>query len=136
MESVLKMDMDKISRWAYTLSVLVAVIAGLVLGYLAWDAGGWIGDVATWNSYVIIILLILGIIVGLTSITIEKVGPFLIATIALVVAAGANVWAPLEIIHSLLLFWASAITSYIVAFAAPTAVIIAIIAILGITKRK
>lgn len=37
-------------------------------------------------------MLILGILIGLASITTKEVTPFLIATIALIVTASANVW--------------------------------------------
>jgi hypothetical protein len=43
------------------------------------------------NGWVIFVMLILGVIIGLTSITTKEVTPFLIATIALIVAASANV---------------------------------------------
>jgi hypothetical protein len=81
-------------------------------------------------------MLILGIIIGLASITAKEVTPFLIATIALIVAASANVWAPLTRIHGLLYYWVTAILDYIVAFAAPAAVLIAIKAVLGMAKEK
>jgi hypothetical protein len=81
-------------------------------------------------------LLILGVIVGLVSVTVKEVTSFLLATIALIVASISNVWEPLTSIHSLLAYWAGGILSYIVAFAAPAAVIIAVKAILAMTKEK
>jgi len=62
------------------------------------------------------------------------VTPFLIATIALLVAAAANVWNPLGNIHELLFYWADGILRYIVAFAAPAAVIISIKSVLAMAK--
>lgn len=71
---------------------------GLAVGYMAYDKSpdaadiGWYDpDVENINGYVMLIMLILGIIIGITSITAKEVTPFLIATIALVVAATANV---------------------------------------------
>ena len=129
------MEMETISRWAYLLFVIIAVVMGLVVGYMAWSEGSW-ADVAGINGWVLLIMLILGIIIGLTSITTKEVTSFLIATIALVVAASANVWSPLDQIHALLDFWATGILNYIVAFAAPAAVIIAIKEVLTIAKEK
>jgi hypothetical protein len=133
------MEMEEISRWAYLLFVIIAVVMGLVVGYMAWSAepAGW-GDpgVADVNGWVLVVMLILGVIIGLTSITTKEVTPFLIATIALVVAASANVWDPLSKIHGLFAFWATGILSYIVAFAAPAAVIIGVKAVLTIAKEK
>lgn len=127
------MDMEEISRWAYLLFVIIAVVMGLVVGYMAWSEGSWsaVSDVDGW---VLLVMLILGVIIGLTSLTVKEVTPFLIATIALVVAASANVWSPLGQIHALLDFWATGILSYIVAFAAPAAVIVAIKSVLAMAK--
>jgi hypothetical protein len=129
------MEMEAISRWAYLLFVIIAVVMGLVVGYMAWSEGSW-ADVASINGWVLLIMLILGIIIGLTSITTKEVTPFLIATIALIVAASANVWSPLSQIHALLDFWATGILNYIVAFAAPAAVIIAVKQVLTMAKEK
>jgi hypothetical protein len=129
------MEMEVISRWAYLLFVIIAVVAGLVVGYMAWSEGRW-AAVANVNGVVLLVMLVLGIIIGITSITAKEVMPFLIATIALVVAASANVWSPLDQIHALLDFWATGILNYIVAFAAPAAVIIAIKEVLTMAKQK
>ena len=129
------MEMEVISRWAYLLFVIIAVVAGLVVGYMAWSEGSW-AAVANVNGVVLLVMLVLGIIIGITSITTKEVMPFLIATVALVVAASANVWSPLSQIHALLDFWATGILNYIVAFAAPAAVIIAIKEVLTMAKQK
>ena len=137
--------MQEIARWAYIIFVVVAIVAGLVLGYSAYASyttlpadppANWAANVATNDGYVLFAMLILGIIIGITSITAKEVTAFLIATIALLVASAANVWAGVWYIHPLLFFWASAILSYIVAFAAPAAVIISIKSVLAMAKEK
>lgn len=145
---VVKMEMEKIAHWAYIAFVAIAIIMGLTIGYMAWDkrsidpstaklGDGWQNtDVSNYNGWVTLIMLILGVIIGLTSITKKEVTPFLIITIALIVASLTNVWAPLGNIHQLLYYWATAILNYIVAFAAPAAVIIAIRALLPMAKEK
>ena len=136
------MDMEEIARWAYIGFVVIAIVAGLAVGYMAYNAypdssyGFNDPDVANANGWVILIMLILGIIIGLTSITAKEVTPFLIATIALVVAYSANVWYPLGNVTWLLYYWATGILSYIVAFAAPAAVIIAIKSVFAMAKEK
>jgi hypothetical protein len=132
------MEMEEIARWAFIAFVAIAVIMGLVVGYMAYDANLHWADssVADINGWVTLIMLILGIIIGITSITAKEVTPFLIATIALIVATVANVWSPLSNIHELLYYWATAILSYIVAFAAPAAVIIAVKSVFAIAKEK
>jgi len=134
------MEMEKIARYAYIAFLALAIIMGLVVGYMAWaakDTGGFNDtNVSNIHGWMTLILLILGIIVGFVSITTTEVSPFLIATIALIVASISNVWNPLSTLHDLLYFWATGILSYIVAFAAPAAVLIAIRSILQMTKTK
>lgn len=139
------MEMQEIARWAFIIFIVVAVVAGLVLGYSAYDSyvltptdppANWAENIATNDGYVLFAMLILGVIIGLTSITRKEVTAFLIATIALLVASASNVWAGLWYLHPLLFFWASAILSYIVAFAAPAAVLIAIKSVLVMAKEK
>jgi hypothetical protein len=139
------MEIQEIARWAYIIFVVVAVLAGLILGYSAYDSyvltptdppANWAEKIKTNDGYVLFAMLILGIVVGLTSITRKEVTAFLIASIALLVASGANVWAGVWYLHPLLFFWASAILSYIVAFAAPAAVLISIKSVLAMAKEK
>lgn len=130
-----KMEMEQIARWAFLLFVVIAIIMGLAVGYMAWD-GQNVYDI---DGYVTLIMLILGIIIGLTSITAKEVTPFLIATIALVVAGTyTDVWGGLQAVDALeILYWfARYILRYIVAFAAPAAVIISIRSVLEMAKEK
>ncbi|MEM2995390.1 MAG: hypothetical protein QXI91_05185 [Candidatus Bathyarchaeia archaeon] len=130
--------MEKITRYIYIAFVAIAVVMGLVVGYMAYSADlGWYDqNVSDINGWVTLVMLILGIVTGLTSITEREVTPFLIATIALLVAAATNVWSPLSNIHDLLYYWATAILNYIVAFAAPAAVITAVKFMLPMVKEK
>ena len=139
------MELQEIARWAYIIFVVVAVLAGLILGYSAYASyvltpidppANWAENIKTNDGYVLFAMLIVGIVVGLTSITRKEMTAFLISTIALLVASAANVWAGLWYLHPLLFFWASAILSYIVAFAAPAAVIISIKSVLDMAKEK
>jgi hypothetical protein len=132
------MEMERIAHWAFTAFAIIAIVMGLVVGYMAYSADfHWLdSNVSDVNGWVTLILLILGIIIGLTSITVKEVQPFLIATIALIVASSANVWAPLANVHELLYYWATAILNYIVAFAAPAAVIIGIKSVVEMARTK
>lgn len=127
------MDMEKIAKWAFTIFVILAVIMGLVVGYMAYTNDA---NYANTNAYVTLIMLILGVVVGLVSITAKEAMPFLIATIALIVASSANVWSPLATIHPLLSDWATAILNFIVAFAAPAAVLNAIKSVFAMAREK
>ena len=130
---------EEIAEYAFMAFVAIAIIAGLAVGYMAYDATlGWAdSSVADANGYVTLIMLILGIIVGLISITAKEVRPFLIAAIALMVTrVGLDVWQPLDKVHELLYYWATGILNYIVAFAAPAAVILAIKSIWTLARTK
>ena len=138
---------EEIAEYAFMAFVVIAIIAGLALGYMAWDAdpnyaeGFKDPDVKLYRGYVTFTMLILGIIVGLVSITAKEVQPFLIATIALMVArigigTAADVWLPLGEIHMLFPYWATEILNYIVAFVAPAAVIIAGRAVFALARKK
>jgi hypothetical protein len=125
------MEMERIARWAFIAFVFIAVVMGLVLGYMGYNNDPNYADI---NGWLTLVLLVLGILIGLVSITVQEVQPFLIAAIALIVASSSNVWLPLDKIHGLLYWWATQILSYITAFAAPAAVIIAIKGVLKIAK--
>lgn len=131
------METEQISRWVFIAFVAIAIVMGLVVGYAAYNAGTWNDpSVADIHGWVTLVMLILGIIIGVTSITAKKVLPFLIVTIALVVTNVADVWYPLTRVHELLYYWTTGILNYIVAFAAPAAVIIAVNAVFAMTKKK
>lgn len=125
--------MEKIARWAFVAVVVIAIVMGLVVGAMA-NNGTNVTDA---NAYLTLILVILGIVVGLISVTAKDVTPFLIAAIALIVAGMSNVWI---LLHNgtlnLLYYWATEIVDYIVAFAAPAAVIIAVRSLLAMEKAK
>lgn len=60
--------MEQITRWAYILFVVIAIVMGLAVGYMAYDKSpdvadiGWYDpDVENINGYVMLIMLILGI---------------------------------------------------------------------------
>ena len=139
-----KMEMEEIARWAFIAFLVIAILAGLAIGYMAFDAraqdpGGFSAEsVASNHGYILLIMLILGFIIGIAgSVTTKEVTLFLIATIALMVAGSSNVWGPLNFAPiEILYYFAVAITTYIAAFAAPAAVIIAIKGVLAMAKEK
>lgn len=138
------MSLEKIAQYAFLGFVLISVLAGLAVGYMAYDASAHWNDasVSDANGWVTLLMLILGVIVGLVSITTKEVTPFLISTIALMVTrvglgtVTGDVWKPLERVHELLYYWATAILNYIVAFAAPAAVLIAIRQVYILARTK
>jgi len=132
--------MEEVAHYAFLAFVIIAIIAGLALGYMAYDAKPlhWNDpSVADATAYVTLIMLILGIIVGLISIASKDVTTFLIAAIALAIArVGVDVWSPLAKIHELLYYWADGILRFLVAFVTPAAVILAAMAVYKLEKKK
>ena len=134
------MTLEEIAKYAFMALAAIAIVAGLIVGYMAYDAGSWVDpSVADIHGYLMLVMVILGIVVGLVSITTKEVTPFLIAAIALIVTGtGIGVWSPLLAVEALeiLYYLATAILTYFVAFAAPAAVIIAGKSIWAIAKEK
>ncbi len=136
---MVEMEMEKVARWAFVAVVVIAIVMGLVVGYMVNIATLRFSDsnVTNANAYVTLILVILGIVVGFISVTAKDVTPFLVAAIALIVAGLSNIWSLLENgTLNLLYYWATEILTYIVAFAAPAAVIIAVRSLLAMEKAK
>jgi hypothetical protein len=134
------MEMEKIARWTFVAVVVIAIVMGLVVGSMADVATLHTADtnVMDATAYVVLIMLILGIVVGFISVTSKEVTPFLIGAIALVVVGTSTVWSALMLKSqlNLLYYWATDIVSFIAAFAAPAAVIIAVRSLLAIEKEK
>ena len=53
------MELEKVSEWSYILVVIIAIVMGLVVGYMAWS-----GSVGAIDGWVMLIMLILGTIIG------------------------------------------------------------------------
>lgn len=127
------MELEELARYAFILFVVLAFIMGLIVGYMRWNGDT---NADSYNAYVMLVMLVLGVFIGLISITGKEIMPFLIATIALLVASNAAVWEPLREIHVLLFQWTTTILGYIVAFATPAAVINAVRAVFAMAREK
>lgn len=134
------MEMEKIARWIFVAVIVIAIVVGLAVGSMADVASEHQYDtnVVDATAYTVLVMLILGIIVGASSIVSKEVTLFLIAAIALVVVGTSTVWSAfmLKSQLNLLYYWATDIVEFIAAFAAPAAVIIAVRSLLAIEKEK
>lgn len=129
-------SLERIAQYAFLGFVIVSILAGLAVGYMAWPESGTAqADVDNTAGYVTLLMVILGLIVGLVSITAKEVGSFLMAAIALAVIRG-EIFQALDKIHPLLANWATYIVSFIVAFVAPAAVLIAIRQVYTLARTK
>ena len=125
------MKTSKAGEWAYLVSVVIAVLAGIA-------AAAGFGA----SSWVAVLLVILGAVVGLLNISEKETTAFLVATVALVVASlGASVngltgtFSVLNVVPGLGTL-INAIVANIAIFAAPAAVIVAVKAIMNLAGKK
>lgn len=130
------MDIEQIAEYSFMAVVVIGVVAGLAYGYNEWDYVE--NAVDLWDAgWIMLILVILGIIVGLVSITAKESTPFLIATIALIVTG--TMMEPFKAINTVaapLGYMATWIVTFMATFAAPAAVLIAIKAVYAMAKEK
>ena len=115
----------KIGSWLFLVGVLVALIAGIIVG------ARWYSDS---EAYIAMILSVLGFIVGILSffaigqITHDRIPTFLIgALILVVIGATAQTWTFGQ--NTDLVFFFQQLTGYLAFFAAPAAGLLAIRAI-------
>jgi hypothetical protein len=113
-----------IGRWAFMVVVLVALLAGLVAGFGGRAALGWVS----------LVMVILGIIVGLTNLSEKEAIPFLTAAIALLVANSGQVFLVIDEVAKPLGTVINAILTTLAAFVAPAAIILAVKAIYNLAK--
>ncbi len=121
----------KIGSWLFLLGVLIALIAGIIVG------ARWYTDT---ESYIAMTLGVLGFIVGILSffalgqITHERVPTFLIgALILVVIGATSGYW---EIWGPDLSYFFQNLTGFVAVFAAPAAALLAIRAIWDAGKTE
>ncbi|TRO58437.1 hypothetical protein [[Eubacterium] cellulosolvens] len=119
------MNTESIGRWAFIAGVIIAILAGIASA-VGGGMGGWVP----------LVMLILGVIVGLTTITEKETTPFLVAAIALLVANGGRGFL---LVDSVLPGVGTAIDTILVtlaAFVAPAAIIMAVKAIYNIGRTR
>jgi len=123
------MKAEKVGEYAFLACVVIAILAGIAVGA---------GAVGTSGPWVGLILVVLGVIVGLTTVTEKEVTPFLIAVIALL-AANISIFtaafaglAGLDVLGRII----DAILRHIAFFVAPAAIILAVKAIYALASKK
>ncbi|MBI4163148.1 MAG: hypothetical protein HY513_05680 [Candidatus Aenigmarchaeota archaeon] len=116
---VSKMAGKGLGEWAYLISIVIAVLAGLA------TATGWS------SAWVTLLLVILGVVVGLLNVTEKETQAFLIASIGLIVASTAT-FSVIPYIGGVI----QAIVENIAVFVAPAAVIVAVKAVASLASNK
>lgn len=118
------MKTETLGEWAFLACILIAVLAGLAVGAGVAGVSGYTGSISA-------LLVVLGVVVGLTTVTEKETTPFLVAAVALIVAGSVG-FVAVPWIGSLI----SAIVGFIGVFVAPAAVIIAVKAVYALASRK
>jgi hypothetical protein len=116
---------EKTGQYAFLVCILVAIVAGIVSSVTNISAG-WIA----------LALVILGVIVGFTTITEKEVTPFLLAAIALTVTSSGGWFLVINEAVAKLGTAINTIVLSITAFVAPTAIILATKSVYELARRK
>jgi hypothetical protein len=119
-------------EWAYVVSLVIAVLAGLA-------AAAGFGS----NAWVALLLVILGVIVGFLNVSEKETGSFLVASIALLVASlGASpdgtsgVFSSLGLAVPRLDVLLNSILGHLAVLVAPAAIIAAVKSIHGLASKR
>ncbi len=112
---------SSVGNWAFLLGVLIAIIVGIF------------GNVFSWVG---LVLLVLGLIVGFMNIKTREVTGFLIASIALLAVSSAAGLTEIDMLLPSIGTYVASIVSALVAFVAPAALVIALKEIYMIAARE
>lgn len=127
------MKAEKAGEWAFLLCVIIAILAGI--GATATGLTVATLTSSSWVSWTVLLLVVLGVIVGLTTVTEKEITPFLIATIALVVTATA-IFSPINLAIPYLGTLLDNMVKLVAVFVAPAAIILSIKAIYALASKK
>lgn len=127
------MKAEKAGEWAFLLCVIIAILAGIGATATGLTVATLTG--ASWVSWTVLLLVVLGVIVGLTTVTEKEITPFLVATIALVVTATA-IFSPINLAIPYLGTLLDNMVKLVAVFVAPAAIILSIKAIYALASKK
>jgi hypothetical protein len=118
-------DFEKLGKYAFMACIMIAVVAGVASVFASFS-----------SAWIALLLVVLGVCVGFTTISEKEVTPFLLAAIALTVASSGG-W--FLIINEAVAKLGTLInnTLYnIASFVAPAAIILATKMIYGLANKK
>ena len=113
---------NDIGKWAFIIGALLAVLMGILEA---------VGQPLGSNIWLILLLLVLGLVIGFVNISTKEVQPFLVAAIAVMVAAGAANLMAANTLFSPLGTILAAVAKDIILVVAPAALIVALRAVYG-----
>jgi len=117
--------LEKLGEYAFLACIVIAVAAGIV------------SSVAVFNTaWVALVLVILGVVVGFTTITEKEITPFLLAAVALTVASSGGWFLIINEAVAKLGTLINSILFNIASFVAPAAIILATKMIYELARKK
>jgi len=105
---------EKLGEYAFLACLVIAIVTGMATGFADFSTG-----------WVVLVLVILGVIVGFTTITEKEITPFLLAAVALTVASSGGWFLVINEAVAKLGTVVNAILFNIASFVAPAAIILA-----------
>jgi hypothetical protein len=116
---------EKLGEYAFLACIVIAILAGIATGF-AGSSTGWVA----------LALVILGVIVGFTTVTEEEVTPFLLAAIAFTVASSGGWFLVINEAVATLGTVINAIVFNIASFVAPAAIILATKTVYELARKR
>ncbi|MEE9525396.1 MAG: hypothetical protein V3V78_02200 [Candidatus Woesearchaeota archaeon] len=111
-----------VGKWAFIIGALLAVLMGILEG---------VGQALGTNLWLVLLLLVLGLIIGFVNIAAKEVQPFLVASIAVLVTAGAAALVNANTLFSPLGDILVAVVRDVVLVVAPAALVVGLRAVYG-----
>ncbi|MBI4894912.1 MAG: hypothetical protein HY831_00310 [Candidatus Aenigmarchaeota archaeon] len=127
------MKIGDFGKFLFIIGIILAIISGIFTGALGLSMSNLTS--VSWISWMLVILVAIGLIVGLTSISAEKIIPFLIAAIALIVVSG-TAFDPINNIFPRIGTMLENVIDLIAILIAPIAAVLSIKAIYALASKK
>ena len=118
-------EKQKLGKYAFIACIMIAVVAGVASVFVNFS-----------SAWIALVLVILGVVVGFTTITEKEVTPFLLAAIALTVASSGGWFLIINEAVAKLGTVINSILYNIASFVAPTAIILATKMIYELANKK
>jgi hypothetical protein len=111
----------KYGEWAFLAGVLLAIVLGLLQG------AGFLGELSALS----LLLVLLGLVVGVLTVTAKETDSFLVSAVALLLVGSAGLGS-IDIIGSYL----AAVLSNVRSFVAPAALVVALLAVFRLASKR
>jgi hypothetical protein len=118
-------EFEKLGKYAFMACIMIAVVAGVASVFVSFS-----------SAWVALVLVVLGVFVGFTTITEKEVTPFLLAAIALTVASSGGWFLIIDGAVAKLGTFINSTLYNIASFVAPASIILATKMIYELARKK